>query len=180
MDKSSIQSSLALMLWKPAIIKKKRCSRASLLLGRHAIMLTLHSVFFHASLSACTFCDTNPCGTSYDEVLRAMIAESGILALPAITLSHLAWQYIHDLQLEVLIPLHFDLIPTGYTVVTNNLAPSSIVLRHRLQPVHPNPRSWRSKNSILHRLGRDCLGRGLRLDRTTLDNSTEENDVSGH
>jgi hypothetical protein len=75
---------------------------------------------------------------------RAMIAESAILALPATTLSHLAWQYIHDLQLEVLIPLHFDLIPTGYTVVTNNLAPSSIVLRHRLQPVHPNPRSWRA------------------------------------
>lgn len=40
MDKPSIQSSLALMLWKPTIIKKKRCSRASLLLGRHAIMLT--------------------------------------------------------------------------------------------------------------------------------------------
>lgn len=79
------------------------------------------------------------------------------LAMPATTLGHLAWQYIYDLQHEMLIPLHFDLIPPGYPVVTDNLAPSSIVLRRRLQPVHPNPRSWRSNNSIAQ-LGRVSLG----------------------
>ena len=73
----------------------------------------------------------------------AIKAESDSRWQRAIDLS--SRQYICDLQLEVLVPSHLDLITPGYTIVKHNLTPGAIVLWRRLQPVHTNSRFCMSK-----------------------------------